>query len=296
MKAKAIDFSYKEASLEDYVSLMKPRVMSLILFSAGVGMYMAPGHIHPLLAFVTIICVILGSGGAAAINMWYDVDIDSVMSRTQNRPTVRGVIAADDALAFGLIMSFFAIMLMLVCVSYVAASLLAFSISFYILVYTIWLKRSSVQNIVIGGAAGALPPMIGWAAVTGSVSFESFVLFMLIFLWTPPHFWALALYKSDDYRKCNIPMMPIVKSDRYTKIQMVFYSICTVATSIIPYSLGMNGALYLFGAIILGARLIILNARLLQDKENIKAPSFFIYSIQYMFAIFALMILDKVLI
>ncbi|MES2214623.1 MAG: heme o synthase [Pseudomonadota bacterium] len=281
-----------DSTVSDYISLTKPRVMTLVVFSGIAGMVMAPGPMHPLIAFVATLCIALASGGAAAINMWYDRDIDTIMLRTQNRPIVKGKIAPEEALAFGVILSFFAVMFMAVCVSYLASLLLLASILFYVFIYTIWLKRSSVQNIVIGGAAGAFPPMIGWAAVTGNVTIESMILFLLIFLWTPPHFWALALYKSDDYKKCNIPMMPIVKGDLYTKKQIILYSCLMVAISILPSAVGMTGVVYACFAIMLGAWFLYDAVSLLSDQTNRLAPRLFFFSIIYLFAIFGFMMID----
>lgn len=282
------------SSLGDYIALTKPRVMSLVVFSGIAGMVMAPGNIHPLIAFVTILCITLGSGASAAINMWYDRDIDSVMLRTQNRPIVRGKILPEDALSFGIILAFFAIVLMAVCVNYLSALLLTSAILFYIFIYTIWLKRSSVQNIVIGGAAGAFPPMIGWAAVTNSISLESCILFLLIFLWTPPHFWALALYKSDDYRKCNIPMMPVIHGDLHTKKLILFYTILTVIISILPTIIGMSSLYYGAIAFILGMIFIYYSISLLRSTSNVLAPKLFFFSIIYLFSIFGFMMLDHI--
>lgn len=284
----------QDGALEDYIALTKPRVMSLVVFSGIAGIVMAPGSVHPLIAFVAILCITLGSGAFAAINMWYDRDIDAIMLRTQNRPIVRGKLSPEDALSFGVVLAFFSILLMAVCVNYLSALLLTAAILFYIFIYTIWLKRSSVQNIVIGGAAGAFPPMIGWAAVTNSISFESFVLFLLIFLWTPPHFWALALYKSDDYRKCNIPMMPIVKGDLHTKKLIIFYTILTVVTSLIPFVIGISTIYYCLTSLVLGMVFIYYSVLLLKDVSNSSAPKLFFFSIIYLFSIFGFMMLDHI--
>lgn len=284
-----------DSTIGDYIALTKPRVMSLVVFSAIAGMMMSPGTIHPLIAFVAILCVSIGSGAAAAINMWYDHDIDAIMTRTQKRPTVTGKISPDDALSFGIVLAFFSVILMAVCVSYIAAFLLTCSILFYVFVYTMWLKRSSVQNIVIGGAAGAFPPMIGWAAVSGSVSLESIILFLIIFFWTPPHFWALALYKSDDYRKCNIPMMPVVKGDHYTKKQILFYTCLTVIFSIIPSLIGMNSWYYGACSLVLGVIFAYYAVLLLSTPSNTSAPRLFFFSIIYLFILFGVMMLDHIL-
>ena len=284
------------SSVSDYITLMKPRVMSLVIFSGIASMIMAPGHIHPLLGFITILCIIAGHGAAAALNMWYDRDIDAIMKRTQKRPIVTGKISSGDGLAFGIILSLFSVMLLSLCVNYLAGFILLITILFYIFIYTIWLKRRSVHNIVIGGAAGAFPPMIGWAAVTGNIATESLILFFIIFLWTPPHFWALALYQSEDYKKCNIPMMPIIKGDDYTKNQIIFYTILTIISSLLPLFINMNGLLYGIAALILGAIFLYYAIALKADKLNSKAPRMFFFSIFYLFALFIAMIIDHYLI
>lgn len=283
------------SSVMDYIMLTKPRVMSLVVFSSITGLIMAPGHIHPFIGFVAILCIILGCGSAAALNMWYDRDIDAIMARTQKRPIVTGKIKPDDALSFAVVIGFFAVVIMAVCVGYVASLLLLITILFYYYVYTVWLKRSSVQNIVIGGAAGAFPPMIGWAAVTGNVSFDSFLLFLIIFLWTPPHFWALALYKSDDYSKSKIPMMPVVMGDDYTKKQIVIYTVLMVFASVMPAFVGMSSLVYAVFASGLGSIFLYYAVALLPDEDNMLAPRLFFFSILYLFLIFAFMILDHYL-
>src|SRR3984885_731155 len=194
-----------EAEVADYIALLKPRVMSLVVFTALVGLVIAPGHVHPVLAFTSILCIAVGGGASGALNMWYEGDIDALMSRTANRPIPRGRITAPEALAFGLTLAFFSVMTLGILVNWVAGALLAFTIFFYVVVYTMWLKRWTAQNIVIGGAAGALPPVVAWAAATGSLSPEPIMLFLIIFLWTPPHFWALALFRTDDYARANVP-------------------------------------------------------------------------------------------
>ncbi|MBP7190346.1 MAG: heme o synthase [Rickettsiaceae bacterium] len=284
----------ESSDVTDYVNLMKPRVMSLVVFSSIVGIVMAPGHIHPFLAFVSILCVMTGHGAAASLNMWYDRDIDAIMKRTRQRPTVTGKILPEDALSFGIILGFFSVLIMTVCINYVAGALLLVTILFYFFIYTIWLKRRSIQNIVIGGAAGAIPPMIGWASVTGGISFESILLFLLIFMWTPPHFWSLAIYKSEDYRICNIPMMPIVKGYDYTKRQIVAYTIVTVITSLIPSYIGMSGNFYFIVSSLMGLIFISLSILMIWDKKNAIAPKMFIFSIIYLFGIFLAMITDHI--
>lgn len=293
---KTTDYPFselEESSLSDYITLMKPRVMSLVVFSAITGMVMAPGKIHPFLAFVSILSISLGHASAAALNMWYDIDIDSIMKRTQQRPLVRGVISHENALSFGIILGFFSVMIMSLCINYISGILLLVTILFYVIIYTMWLKRNTIQNIVIGGASGALPPVIGWVSVTGNITIEPIILFLLIFMWTPPHFWALALYRSEDYRKSNIPMMPIIMGDSYTKIQIVFYTVGTVFVSILPFFLKMNSYLYLISASVLGGIFLYYAISLIKDYKNILAPRMFFYSITYMFLILTVMMLDN---
>ena len=284
------------SSVSDYVALTKPRVMSLVVFSSIAGMFVAPGHIHPLLAFVSILCIATASGASAAINMWYDRDIDAIMLRTRQRPIVRGAIEPSEALAFGVILGLFSVVLMTISISSLAGMLLLAAILFYVFIYTVWLKRSSVQNIVIGGAAGAFPPMIGWVCVTNHISIEPIILFAIIFLWTPPHFWALALIKSDDYRMCNIPMMPVVKGDLYTKKQILAYTILMAVVSIAPVFVGMSGYFYLATALFMNAIFIYYAATLLRSNENKLASKLFLFSIIYLFLIFGFMMIDHVLV
>lgn len=282
-------------SVKDYFMLMKPRVMSLVVFTAISGMLLAPGNIHPLIAFVSILCITIGAGSAAAINMWYDRDIDAIMKRTQKRPIVTGAVKADEALAFGIITGTMAVIMMAVSVNIISAALLAFTILYYIYIYTIWLKRTSVQNVVIGGVSGALPPIIGWASVTGNISWQAFSLFAIIFIWTPPHSWALALYRSDDYKNCNVPMMPVIKGVLYTKKQIMFYSILMFFISLWPYFLNISSHLYLITAIISGLIFLYYAVNLFADTEqNHVAKKLFWYSIFYLFIIFFSLISFKV--
>jgi protoheme IX farnesyltransferase len=281
-------------SVKDYLMLMKPRVMSLVVFTAISGMLLAPGNIHPLIAFVSILCITIGAGSAAAINMWYDRDIDAIMKRTQKRPIVTGAVKADEALAFGIITGTMAIIMMAVSVNIISAALLAFTILYYIYIYTIWLKRTSVQNVVIGGVSGALPPIIGWASVTGNISWQAFSLFAIIFIWTPPHSWALALYRSADYKNCNIPMMPVIKGVLYTKKQIMLYSILMFFISLWPYFLNISSHLYLITAIISGLTFLYYAVNLFADTEqNHVAKKLFWYSIFYLFIIFFSLIAFK---
>ncbi|MGC0371333.1 MAG: hypothetical protein DGJ47_000019 [Rickettsiaceae bacterium] len=280
-----------ESSFLDYIALMKPRVMSLVVFTALCGMLLAPGEIHFLIAFEAILLVALGAGSAAAINMWYDRDIDAIMLRTQNRPIIKGVIIADEALSFGIVTGILSVILLGLFANIISAILLAITILYYVFIYTMWLKRSSIYNIVIGGASGALPPVIGWTIVTGEITIEPILLFMIIFIWTPPHSWALALFKSDDYKKCNVPMMPVIKGDIYTKKQMLFYSIIMALVVALPYFINMVSLSYLYISSLLSAGFIYLCIKLFSDLDNKYAKKLFWYSIFYLFTIFLLLVI-----
>ena len=281
------------STISDYFTLMKPRVMSLVVFTAIVGMVIAPGTINPIIAIISILCITIGSGASGALNMWYDRDIDAIMSRTQNRPLILGKMLPEDALSFGVIMSFFSVFVIGFAVNIISAALLLFTILFYIFAYTIYLKRSTPQNIVIGGLAGALPPLIGWTSVTGSISIVPLILVLLIFLWTPAHFWALSLYRADDYKKAGVPMMPLIYGDDYTKIQILIYTLLTILCSFLPFVVGAAGMIYLVTSIILGMWIIYYAVKLLRDKQNKIAPRMFGYSIFYLFMIFAMIMLDR---
>ena len=232
------------ASVGDYVALMKPRVMSLVVFTALVGLMITPGHIHPVIGFTALLCIAVGAGAAGALNMWYDADIDAMMTRTSGRPIPRGRIAPGEALAFGLVLAAFSVGVMGLLVNWLAAALLAFTIFFYVVVYTVWLKRWTPQNIVIGGAAGAFPPMIGWAAGTGGISLEALLLFLIIFFWTPPHFWALSLTRVDDYARARIPMLPVIAGAQETRRQILYYSTVLVPIGAAPWLFGYADALF----------------------------------------------------
>lgn len=275
----------------DFFALMKPRVMSLVVFTGLVGMAVSPGDIHPFTAFAALLCIAVGAGAAGALNMWYDADIDAIMQRTATRPIPRGRVTPGEALGFGTTMAAGSVLMMGVLVNWAAASLLALTICFYLFVYTMWLKRRTPQNIVIGGAAGAFPPMIGWAATTGSVAWGSVALFLLIFMWTPPHFWALALYRARDYERVGVPMLPVVAGGDVTRTQILIYSVILVATSYLPFYLGTASYLYLAIAAILGAGFLygawkVYNVREGQEADRV-AKTFFRYSILYLFALFA---------
>lgn len=280
-----------DSSVEDYFALMKPRVMSLVVFTAFCGMWLAPSAIHPVIALSAILFITMGAGSAASINMWYDRDIDVIMERTKKRPIVTGKIDPDEALSFGIITATISVLLMALCVNIIASILLAFTILYYVFIYTIWLKRSSIHNVVVGGVSGALPPMIGWSATTGDISWESLSLFAIIFAWTPAHSWALALFRSEDYQNCNVPMMPVIKGEIYTKYQIVFYSILTAATTLIPYFLNMAGNTYLVIAFFMGCIFIYQSVLLLNSRNKMRAKNLFLYSILYLFIIFLSLVL-----
>ena len=282
------------AGVSDFFELLKPRVMTLVVFTGFAGVVLAPGHLHPFLALVAVLCIAIGAGAAGAINMWYERDIDAVMSRTQNRPLPQGRVNPDEALAFGIVLTTLSVGLMGLALNWTAAALLAFASFFYVFVYTIWLKRLTPQNIVIGGAAGAFPPMIGWAAVTGHVSVESILLFALVFLWTPPHFWSLALYKNEDYKRANIPMLPVVAGEIVTRQQILFYSLILTPFALAPYFMHICGTAYLAGAAVLHGFFILSAIRVWRDTTFKFARVMFGYSIFYLFALFALMMIDKV--
>ena len=245
-----------EAEVADYIALLKPRVMSLVVFTALVGLMIAPGHVHPVLAFTSILCIAVGAGASGALNMWYEGDIDALMSRTANRPIPRGRITAPEALAFGMTLAFFSVMTLGILVNWFAGALLAFTIFFYVVIYTMALKRWTAQNIVIGGAAGALPPVVAWAAATGSLSVEPLLLFLIIFFWTPPHFWALALFRTDDYARAGVPMLPVVAGPDATRLQILLYTIVLVAVAAAPWPLGYFDAVYGVTSLVLGAGML----------------------------------------
>lgn len=281
------------AELRDYVRLLKPRVMSLVVFSGFAGLFVAPGDMHPVLAAVAVLCIAVAAGAAGAINMWYDRDIDQIMTRTRGRPIPRGKIAADDALAFGCVLALGSVFLMALAVSYLAAALLASAILFYVLVYTMWLKRSTPQNIVIGGAAGAFPPMIGWAAVTGEVGIEAIVLFSVIFFWTPPHFWALALYREGDYAKAGVPMLPVIAGKKATRQHMLAYTVLLLPVAVAPSFLGFAGIAYGVAAFVLGGLFIAYAIWVMRDEGDKAAKGMFRFSIIYLFAIFGALIAEN---
>jgi len=285
------------ATVGDFFALMKPRVMSLVVFTGLVGVVIAPGTVHPLIAFSALLCIALGAGASGALNMAYDADIDRVMARTATRPIPMGHIARGDALYFGWALAGAAVTMMLLFANALAAALLAFTIFFYVVVYTLWLKRSTPQNIVIGGLAGALPPAIGWAAVTGSLSFAPLLLVAIIFMWTPPHFWALALFRSDDYARAHIPMMPVVAGKRSTRWQILAYSLLLVPLGIAPALLHIGGPVYLAAASVLGAALLWQAVRVLRETDEAREPQarrLFAITIFYLFSLFAALLIEHV--
>jgi protoheme IX farnesyltransferase len=281
------------ADVVDFWQLLKPRVMSLVIFTGLVGMVVAPGVLHPVLAAVALLCIAVGAGASGALNMWYDADIDAVMGRTAKRPIPAGRVSPDEALAFGLALSAFSVAILGIAVNWFAAGLLAFTIFFYAVIYTMWLKRWTAQNIVIGGAAGALPPVIGWASVTGGVALEPLVLFMIIFLWTPPHFWALALFRRDDYARAGVPMMPNVAGDPSTRRQILVYSLAIAPVAVSPWFLGFAGPVYGIIAAAMSLQFIRLAVGLLiaGDAGDYKAAKqLFGFSILYLFVLFAVLL------
>jgi heme o synthase len=281
-----------EARVSDYVALLKPRVMSLVVFTGLVGLVVAPGEIHPVLGVVAILCIAVAAGASGAINMWYEHDIDALMTRTCNRPLPAGRMQPGEALGFGVVLAVGSVTVMALAINWTAAALLALTIGFYIFIYTIWLKRRTPQNIVIGGAAGAFPPMVGWAAVTGDVGLGSIALFALIFMWTPPHFWALALYRQGDYKRAGIPMLPVVSGVRETRKQILLYSVLLLPVSLAPWFLGFGGLVYVATATVLGAVFLGLAILVRVNEADRHARALFAFSIFYLFALFAALLVD----
>jgi protoheme IX farnesyltransferase len=280
--------------LPDFITLLKPRVMSLAVFTALVGLIIAPGDLSPFVGLMAITAIAAGAGAAGVLNMWYDADVDAVMARTAMRPIPRGRVSRAEALAFGLFLAAGAITVLVIAVNVMAATLLAFTIFFYIVVYTIWLKRRTPQNIVIGGAAGALPPVIGWAAATGEIGFEPFVLFLIIFLWTPAHFWALSLNRAGEYAHAGIPMLPVVAGKAATKRQVLIYSVILAAISMLPWAIGFAGAIYGVTAVICGTIFIYLAFQLSRSGEADRraAHRLFVFSIFYLSLLFAALLIN----
>jgi heme o synthase len=282
------------AGVGDYIALLKPRVMSLVVFTAFVGLLVAPGHVHPVIGFTALLCIAVGAGAAGALNMWYDADIDARMTRTAGRPIPQGRVTPGEAAGFGLTLAVFAVVTLGLMVNLVSAALLAFTILFYVVIYTMWLKRSTPQNIVIGGAAGALPPIIGWAAATGGVAVEPIVLFLIIFFWTPPHFWALSLYRAEDYARAGIPMLPVVAGEAETRRQIVIYTLILAPLGVAPWLMGFAGPLYGIAAIASGAAMIALALRVRAERQGHAASKqMFGFSILYLFLLFAILLVDR---
>jgi heme o synthase len=290
------------AELSDWIALLKPRVMTLVVFTGLIGLLIAPGHLHPVLAFTAVLCIAVGAGACGAINMWYDRDIDAVMKRTRNRPIPAGRIEPGAALGYGITLAVGSVIMMELAVNLAAATVLALSIGFYVFVYTMWLKRRTPQNIVIGGAAGAFPAVIGWAAVTGSVDLVPLILFAIVFFWTPPHFWSLALFANADYQRAGVPMLPVVAGAKETRKQIVIYTLLLVPLSLAPWLIGFSGLVYGLSAIVLGAGFLISVWRVATDTQDAAGVSLtndaparmaFKYSIIYLFVLFAALAVDR---
>ena len=304
-------FPYSAASSPtrwgDFFALMKPRVMLLAVFTALVGLIIAPADLGPLHTLIAALAIAVGAGAAGMLNMWYDADIDARMERTAARPVPAGRVAPGEALAFGVTLAVGAVVVLGLLVNVVAAALLALSIGFYVLVYTMWLKRTTPQNIVIGGAAGALPPMIGWAAATGSIAIEPILLFLIIFFWTPPHFWALSLYRAQDYARAGVPMLPVVAGEAETRRQILLYSLLLAPLGASPWLLGYAGALYGIVAVAAGAAIVALAVRIYRRRAEGSEPAadtepqqahaaskqMFAFSILYLFLLFAMLLVDR---
>jgi protoheme IX farnesyltransferase len=286
------------AEWRDFLALTKPRVMTLVVFTGLCGLLVAPGYLHPVLAFTAILCIALGAGAAAALNMWYEADIDAKMKRTASRPIPAGRMDRQSALHFGVGLGVFSVLLMGLATNWFAAGVLAISILFYVLVYTVWLKRRTPQNIVIGGAAGAFPPMIGWAAVTGDVSLLPALLFTLVFLWTPPHFWALSLFVRSDYAAAGVPMLPVVSGPKVTRQQIALYTLPMSAAAVAPWPLGLSGPFYGLAAVLLSLVFLFLALRVLANRATEPAgmkpeKRLFAFSVVYLFAIFGMLVVDR---
>ena len=296
IKSKTLRLDYF-GYIKAFFNLMKPRVMSLVIFTCAVGLLIAPVKINFMNAVCSLIAVALGSGAAGALNMWYESDLDSLMTRTCLRPIPTGKLTKNQALTFGVLSSIISVIVLYIFSNLIAAVTLAVTILFYVFIYTIWLKRKTSQNIVIGGAAGALPPIIGWAIATNGISLEPFILFLIIFFWTPSHFWALSLYKTDDYRKAKIPMLPVTSGIKTTKLNIFLYAIILFPIAISPYFLNFSGETYLIFAIALSSYYLFISYKLLKEKntnlEKKLAAKLFSYSILYLFMIFTFILIDR---
>ncbi len=296
LRANPEVLSAPDGDVAEFFALMKPRVMFLVVFTALVGLVAAPGTMHPVLAIAALLCIAVGSGAAGALNMWYDADIDARMARTAARPIPRGRVTPDEALGFGTVLAVGSVLCMGLMANWVAAGLLALTIAFYLFVYTMWLKRWTPQNIVIGGAAGAFPPMIGWAAATGTVSLDSFILFLIIFVWTPPHFWALALIRARDYERAGVPMLPVVKGPDETRRQILIYSLVLAPLGCLPAITGLGGNLYTIAAGFLGAFFVMFAYACYSERTGPEAEraakNLFAYSVLYLFLLFAVLLVE----
>jgi len=290
------------SSVSDWIALLKPRVVMLVVFTGWIGMVIAPGHLHPVLAATAILCITVAAGAAGAINMWYDRDIDILMRRTRNRPIPAGRIAPGEALGFGVFLAVASVLVMALATNVVAALVLAASIGFYVFIYTMWLKRRTAQNIVIGGAAGAFPPVIGWAAVTGGLDVLPLLMFAIVFFWTPPHFWALSLWAHADYARAGVPMLPVVAGARETRRQIFLYTLVLLAVSLAPWALGLVGLIYGAVALALGLGFVACSWRVLRDEQDATgvsrtndapARAAFKFSIAYLFILFAAVAADR---
>ncbi|WP_043362447.1 heme o synthase [Belnapia sp. F-4-1] len=290
------------SEVKDWVTLLKPRVISLVVLTGICGLLVAPGHLHPTLAIAAVLCIALGAGASGAINMWYDRDIDAVMRRTQNRPIPAGRIEPGAALSYGVGLAVASVLIMGLATNWVAAGVLALSIAFYVFVYTAWLKRRTSQNIVIGGAAGAFPPVIGWAAVTGDVTLAPMILFAIIFFWTPPHFWALSLFAHADYEKVGVPMLPVTHGARETRKQVLVYTLLLLPLTLLPTLLGFAGWLYAAAAVLLGAEFLRHAIAVWRDEQDEAGRSLtgdrpakkaFRYSLLYLALLFVALAADK---
>jgi protoheme IX farnesyltransferase len=291
-----------ESDYRDWIALLKPRVLTLVVFSGAIGLAVAPGHLHPVLAFTAILCIAIAAGACGAINMWYDRDIDAIMRRTRSRPIPAGRIQPGPALGFGVTLAVGSVLMMGLALNMAAALILALSICFYVFVYTVWLKRRTPQNIVIGGAAGAFPPVIGWAAVTGSVDVIPLVLFAIVFVWTPPHFWSLALWANDDYRRAGVPMLPVVAGAKETRRQIMLYTLILVPLTLVPFFMGFSGLPYGLTAGLLGMVFLQRVYRVLTDRQDaagnsltrdVPAKAAFKYSVLYLFALLGALAVDR---
>ena len=299
-----LDQAILGATTSDWLALLKPRVLYLVVYTGAAGLLVAPGPLNPVLAFTAILCIAMAAGAAGAINMWYDRDIDAIMRRTAKRPVPAGRISPSGALSFGVGLSFLSVLLMWLATNVLAAAILALSIAFYVFIYTMWLKRRTPQNIVIGGAAGAFPPIIGWVAVTGHLALLPIVLFALIFIWTPPHFWALSLFASADYEKAGVPMLPVVAGAKATRLAVMRYTLWMVPISLLPYVLHEAGPIYAASALVLGLAFIWYAIGVMRDRQDptgvsltrdVPAKAAFKYSILYLFLIFGALVVDHFL-